>query len=78
MLHLPGLEVVLTHATAVSTAGVGEQLPPQVQACPVELSTFHCIYMVGDGAWAVGGAMACLKGSVDVAEVSQNLWKHEE
>ena len=78
MLHLLGLEVMLPHAMAVTMAGVREQLPSWLQACLVELSAFPCIYIVGDGAWAVGGAVARLKGSLDVAEVSQNLWEHKE
>ena len=77
-LHLPGLKVVLPHTVAVTMAGVGEQLPPWLQACLVEFSACRCIYVVGDGAWAVGGAVAHLKGSVDMAKVSQNLWEHEE
>ena len=76
-MHLPAIAVVLPHAAAVGCASAGETLPPRLQARLVELSAYGCTYEVGDGAWAVGGAVPRLKGTVDVTG-SPDVWEHED
>ena len=78
-LYLPSVVVVLPHPAAVISADVGQALPPRLQARLIELSSYRATFESGDGAWAVGGAVARLKGTVDVAaEGKLELWQHVE
>ena len=76
-MYLPAITVILPHPAAVQCARVGDGLTPRLQARLVELSSYHCTYEVGDGAWAVGGVVGQLKGTVSDEEVG-DLWQHED
>lgn len=77
MLGLPAIVVVLPHPAAVGCTQPGACLPPRLQAHLVELSSFGCSYEVGDGAWAVGGAVPHLKSTEPDAKTS-DVWEHED
>ena len=78
-LYLPSIVVVLPHPAAVISAEMQQSLPPRLYAGLVELSSYCVSFEAGDGTWAVGGAVAWLKGSVDVASEGQlELWQHME